>query len=176
MEYYLGQLALFGFNFTPTGFFPCDGRILPIQQYTALFSLLGTTYGGNGSTTFALPDLRGRMVLGQGNGPGLTPRHIGEASGTETNTLLLTNLPAHNHAVLCTSNPGNAESPSGAIPASFGTSLPPAGPYATGTAANATMAASTIAPTGGSQPVDNMQPYLVLNWCIAYQGIFPSRD
>jgi microcystin-dependent protein len=174
--YYLGQLVLFGFNFPTTGFLPCDGRLLSIANNSALFSLLGTTYGGDGIQTFALPDLRGRTMLFEGQGPGLSNHQIGEASGTETNTLLISNLPAHSHAVVGTTNAGNSESPSGAIPAAFGTSLPPAGPFASGTAANSAMAMNTVGPTGGSQPTNNVGPYLVMNWCIATEGIYPSRS
>ncbi len=173
--YYLGQLVLFGFDFPTNGFLPCDGRLLSIANNSALFSLLGTTFGGDGMNTFALPDLRGRTMLFEGQGPGLGSYQMGEAAGTETNTLLVTQMPAHSHAVNGTSAAGNSESPSGAIPAAYGSSLPPAGPFATGTQANGPMAINTIGATGGSQPANTIGPYLVMNWCIATEGIYPSR-
>jgi len=174
MEPYLGQLMLVGFNFAPQGWALCNGQILSIAQNTALFSLLGTTYGGNGVTTFALPDLRGRAPLHFGQGPGLSNYTQGEASGTETVTLLQTQIPAHNHTIAANSNTGTGSDPSGAIPAAFGTSLPPEGPWTT-SGANTTLAPSAVGVTGGSQPHSNMQPFLVLNWIIATEGIFPSR-
>ncbi len=174
MEPFLGQLMLVGFNYAPKGWALCNGQLLSIAQNTALFSLLGTTYGGDGMTTFALPDLRGRAPLHFGQGPGLSNYVQGEASGTENVTLLTTQLPAHNHPIMANSGTGNTNSPEGALPAGFGTSLPPEGPWTNG-GANTTLAANAVGPSGGSQPHSNMQPFLVLNWIIATEGIYPSR-
>lgn len=174
MEPFIGQLMLVGFNFAPKGWAFCNGQLLSIAQNTALFSLLGTTYGGDGITTFALPDLRGRAPLHFGQGPGLSNYVQGEATGTETNTLLVTNLPAHNHAIVANSGVGNSNSPEGALLAGYGSAMPPEGPY-TNAGANTTLAANAVQPTGGSQPVNNLQPLLVLNWVIALEGIYPSR-
>jgi microcystin-dependent protein len=172
-EAFLGELRLFGFNFNPRGWAKCDGQILSISQNTALFALLGTTYGGNGQTTFALPDLRGRANLHQGQGQGLTPRTMGEVSGTENVTLVSTQMPAHNHpASVVAASTATSKNPNNALPAftAAGTSY--------GTAADLTMASNmvNVGVAGGSQPHPNMQPYLVLNWCICLEGIFPSRN
>ena len=176
MEPFIGQLCLFGFNFVPTGWAACNGQLLSIAQNSALFALLGTTYGGDGRVTFGLPDLRGRVPLNQGQGPGLSNYTIGQVGGSETSTLTVNNLPAHNHTINANSNAGTATSPQGAILAGAAiSSLPPAGPYTTG-AANTALAASAVGNTGGGQPINNLSPYLVLNWCIATQGIFPSRS
>ena len=172
-EPFLGQICSFGFNFAPRGWSLCNGQLISIAQNTALFSLLGTTYGGNGTVTFGLPDLRGRTALGQGNGPGLTPRVIGEMSGEENVTLITTQMPAHNHLVNANStdsNPQAVKTPANNLPG-----YDDAGPLYAPTA-NATMLPTMIQPAGGSQPHDNMQPYLVINYCIAMQGIFPSRN
>ena len=174
MEPFLGQLMLVGFNFAPKGWAFCNGQLMSIAQNTALFSLLGTTYGGDGVTTFALPDLRGRAANHFGQGPGLSNYVQGEASGTETVTLLTTEIPAHNHPVLANSATGNTTSPEGAILASYGTSLPPEGPY-TNANANTTLAVNAVGPTGGSQPHNNLSPFLTLNYIIALEGIYPSR-
>ena len=167
-EPFIGQIQSFGFNFAPRNWAMCNGQLLSIAQNTALFSLLGTTYGGNGQTTFALPDLRGRTSLHQGQGPGLTNRTIGEVSGSETVTLIITEMPMHNHLVNA-----SAGTKLNAIPAS--NNLGGATIY-TNAALDSVMDPVMITPTGGSQPHQNMQPYLVINWCIALQGIFPSRN
>ena len=172
MEPYIGQISIYAFNFAPRGWMPCDGRLLPIAQYTALFSLIGTTYGGDGRTTFALPDLRGRIVVGAGNGPGLTPRTIGEMSGTETNTLLISNLPPHNHSINAVSTEGNQNSPTGNLLADTKTLDKE---YSNATA-NTTMKASMVGNTGNGTPVNNMQPYLSIGYYIALEGIYPSRN
>jgi|SRR5215216_3719109 len=160
-EPFLGELKLMGFNFAPKAWAQCNGQLLPINQNQALFSLLGTMYGGNGQTTFALPDLRGRVPLHRGR---LTQ---GQKSGEEAHTLNLSEMPTHNHSVSASSQNGDQ-----------------AGPKILGGASNAYATASnlisiaqgTVSNTGGSQPHENRQPYLVLNWCIALQGIFPSRN
>ena len=172
MDYFLGGILIAGFNFAPRGFAFCNGQILSIAQNTALFSLLGTTYGGNGQTTFGLPNLQGRVPMHFGNGPGLTPRNLGEVAGTENTTLLIQNLPAHNHALNAYSETGNVGAPAGALLANTG-SLDPE--YRT-SGTPVAMGAGGIGQTGGSQPFSNMQPYLVLNFVICTAGIFPSRN
>lgn len=168
-EPYIGEIRIFPYSFAPRGWAFCQGQILSIAQNTALFSLLGITYGGNGQTTFALPDLRGRVPMGSGQGPGLTNRTRGEMAGVESVTLLQNQMPAHSHAVACSSDDGNGGSPPGNYPASSGNPI-----YSN--AANSTMNPGMIGAAGGSQPHNNMQPYLVLNYCIALEGIFPSRN
>ena len=171
-EPFIGEIFMGGYNFAPRGYALCQGQLLSISQNTALFSLLGTTYGGNGQTTFALPDLRGRVPMGWGQGPGLSPNSLGQVSGTETVTLLVTQMPAHNHLVNAVSEPGDGSSPQGTFLANSGALDKEY--KATGTMVN--MNANAVAPAGGSQPHSNMQPYLVLNIYIAIEGIFPSRN
>ena len=175
-EPFIGQIQAFGFNFAPTGWATCDGQILSIAQNTALFSLLGTMYGGNGQTTFALPDLRGRVGIHQGQGPGLSSYVIGEASGTESVTLLTTQIPQHNHPVAASSVNADQGSPDGAVWATPVDSTGNAGAGYTKTAPNVTMAQNAIGMAGGNQPHANIQPYLCINFCIALNGIFPSRS
>ena len=176
MEAYLGEIKMFAGNFAPTGFALCNGQILPINQYAALFSLLGTTYGGNGQTTFALPNLQCRIPMHWGNGAGLSTRELGELSGEESINLLVTNLPAHNHIL----NAGNGTSTGANTPTGNynGVYVDPntgsaVDTYATsaGTAMNPT----AIAATGGNIPHDNMPPFLCVSFIIALEGIFPSR-
>lgn len=167
-EPFIGEIRIFGFNFAPRGWANCAGQILSIAQNTALFSLLGTTYGGNGQTTFALPDLRGRAPLNFGQGPGLSNYTLGQSSGTETVTLTQNEMPQHNHGVNASSQPANATRPGNAFPSGGGT-------YQTAPDGT-TMAQQMIALAGGSQPHNNLQPYLALNICIALEGIFPSRN
>jgi microcystin-dependent protein len=163
----LGEIRMVGFNFAPRGWAMCNGQILSIAQNTALFSLLGTTYGGNGQTTFALPDFRGRVPVHQGQGPGLSPQSIGEQAGTETVTLLQTQMPAHNHVVRGNNTLNTTNRVDGAFPAVRGM-------YAKQDDAN--MNPAMIQPAGGSQPHENLQPYLVVTFIIALEGIFPSRN
>jgi microcystin-dependent protein len=172
-EPFLGQIIMTGFNWPPRGWALCDGQIMSIAQNTALFSLLGTTYGGDGRVTFALPDLRGRASLHQGQGPGLTNRTIGEVSGEESVTLIVNQTPAHSHQVHASDVAGDAGNPSGAVPAAES-----AGATATYTKGNpdVVMNPLMIGPSGGSQPHDNMQPYTVVSFCIALEGIYPSRN
>jgi microcystin-dependent protein len=181
MEPFLGQISIFGFNFAPRGWATCDGQILPIAQNTALFSLLGTTYGGNGQTTFALPDLRGRVPVHQGQGPGLSAYTIGEVTGTEAVTLITTQIPAHSHVAqsavnVAASSLAPSDDPSGAVPTG-GTqvNIYTAAPDGT-TKMNAGMVTTQVQPSGGSQPHENIQPLLCVNFCIALEGIFPSRN
>ena len=169
----LGEIRMFGGNFAPRGWAFCNGQILPITQNTALFSLLGTMYGGNGINTFALPDLRGRVPNHFGQGPGLSNYTQGQVGGTESVTLLQSQLPAHSHSVNAVAAGGNQASPAGNLPAieSTGTSL-----NFSSSAANATMNPATIGNTGQGQPLPVIQPYLTINFIIALQGIFPSRN
>lgn len=166
-EPFIGQLMLVGFNFAPRGWAFCDGSLLSIAQNTALFSLLGTTYGGNGQTTFGLPDLRGRAAIGFGQGPGLSNYSQGQTAGTETVTLIPTQMPQHTHGANCFVGDPGGNSPSNAFLAN--------GDIYNATA-NGVMNPGMITPAGGSQPHDNLPPYLVLNWIIALEGIFPSRS
>jgi len=177
MEPYLGMLALFPYNFAPKGWMTCAGQILSIAQNSALFSLLGTTYGGDGVTTFALPDLRGRSPIGVGQGPGLSSIALGQISGTENVSLTVGNLPAHNHLIQ-TVTPSTVNTPLNNMP---GPITDPSGGGADQlgygpTGVNGTMAPGTVTPTGGSQPVGIRNPYLGLEWCIATVGIYPSRN
>lgn len=162
---------MFGGNFAPRGWAFCNGQILPIAQNTALFSLLGTTYGGNGQTTFALPDLQGRYAMHWGNGPGLTPRTIGEAAGTESVTLVAPQLPAHNHT-LSASAEGTADQGRPGKNTLATTSTP----IYTAAAPDTPMNASSIGSAGGSQPHDNMAPFQCVSFIIALEGIYPSRN
>jgi len=176
MTPYLAQIILFGFNFAPRGFAFCAGQLLPINQNQALFSILGTTFGGNGIQNFSLPDLRGRVPINPGQGLGLPNYTLGEISGTQTTTLLANNLPLHIHPMSVNNGAGNSISPGGNVLAK--------GPIISGgtntniysNTANTTMAGTAITPSGGSQPFSILQPYLVLNYCVALTGIFPSRN
>ncbi|WP_317195601.1 phage tail protein [Echinicola shivajiensis] len=190
----MATVKMFAGNFEPRGWMYCDGRLLPISQYSALFSLIGTIYGGDGRTTFALPDLRGRVPLGPGNGPGLTPRREGEKSGSETNTMNIMNMPSHNHAavvndfkadILVSNEEGTEETPgtNGATTLAASTNggrgvgiYNSGAPSVTLNTGNGGSANVTIANNGGSQPVNNMQPYLGINFIICVQGIFPPRN
>lgn len=173
-EPFIGQVYLVGFNFAARGFAFCDGSLLAISSNTALFSLIGTAFGGNGTTNFALPDLRGRMPIGQGTGPGLTPRSIGQTSGSETTTLVTGNMPGHTHtATLMAENGGAAaNTPGGNLLAQADIYLAP------GRAPDVAMAASAIqvSTEGGGLPFDKMPPFLVMNYQIALQGLYPTRD
>ena len=170
---FVAEIRIFGFNFAPTGWALCDGQILPISQNTALFSLLGTTYGGDGKSNFALPDLQGRAPMHPGQGPGLSDHSLGESAGSDTVTLLATGMPAHSHALSASNQPGEDAAASGeALGRSVGASL-----YQTNTAQNlVAMAPSALASAGGSQPHNNLMPYLTLTFCIALQGVFPPRS
>jgi microcystin-dependent protein len=167
---FIGEIMLFAGNFAPTGWATCDGQVLSIAQYTALFSLLGTTYGGDGRTTFALPDLRGRVPIHMGQGPGLQPYFIGQNGGEESHTLIAAEMPAHAHQAMADAGNGTSDTPTGALPARNPAGIPQ---YST----NSTTALSpgAIASAGGGAAHNNLSPYLTLNYCIALQGIFPSR-
>lgn len=171
-EPFIAEIYMGGMNFAPRGYATCEGQILPIAQNTALFSLLGTTFGGNGQTTFALPDLRGRVPVGQGQGPGLTARTLGEVSGEEAVTLTVPAMPAHSHGLNAVSEAGDTSSPAGAYLANTGALDKEY--KTTGTAV--AMNSGAVGVAGGSQPHNNMPPYLVLTFYIAMEGIFPSRN
>ena len=167
---FVGEIRMFGCNFAPRNYTLCNGQLLPISQNTALFSLLGTYYGGNGTSNFALPNLQGRAPMAFGQGPGLTERFIGEDGGSETVTLLSAEMPAHNHTVDVRSSRADRANASGALLAKS------ADPVYSNTAPSMLMHPQTIGVAGGSQPHNNMQPYLTINFCIALVGIFPARN
>jgi microcystin-dependent protein len=172
-EPFIGQIIIFAGNFAPRGWAFCNGQLLSIAQNTALFSILGTTYGGNGQTTFALPNLQGRLAMHAGSGPGLTPRDLGEVGGGETVTLTNSQMPAHNHVLACNTNPGNQTQPEANI---LGAESASATQVYTNAQPNQTMSPLSISASGGSQPHDNMPPFQCLNYIIALEGIFPSRN
>lgn len=161
---YVGEIRIFAGNFPPVGWMFCDGQQLPISENETLFQLIGTTYGGDGQETFALPDMRGRVQLHQGNG-----YILAEAGGVEQVTLTASQIPAHTHAVITSAAPGYANRPTGSVPAAS----PNVDMYST-RPADVDMAAEAVTPTGGSQPHENMQPFLALNHIISLFGIFPS--
>jgi microcystin-dependent protein len=171
-EAYLGDIKMTGITFTQRGWMPCEGQLLSISNYTALFSLLGTTYGGDGRTTFGLPDLRSRVPVGYGTGPGLPSYNQGNTGGSTTNTLTISNLPAHSHSVIAISEDGNSSSPTNNFPA--GTKLLDKEYATTGTTTN--MNTNMIGSTGSNTAVNNMQPYAVVRYVICVQGTFPSRN
>lgn len=177
-EPYLGELMLTGFDYAPKGWAFCEGQIIAIAPNQALFSLIGTTFGGNGTTTFGLPDLRGRIALGSGQGPGISAITRGQVAGQEVHTLTIAEMPSHNHGMMgdgVTPANNNAFSPApgNSLGMSVGQPTEQASVYDTGT--GGTLAAGTISTVGG-QPHENRQPYLAMRWCIALTGIFPSRN
>lgn len=169
---FLGMIALFGFNFAPKGWALCNGQLLSISQNQALFALLGTMYGGDGTTTFALPNFQGRVPIHFGQGAGLSNYQIGQAAGVESATLLVNNMPAHNHALNAMSELGDTSAPAGAFLGNTGALDREYRTSGTGVVMNA----AAIGNSGGSQPFSILQPYLVVNYCIALQGIFPSQN
>jgi len=172
----LGCIFMFAGNFAPRGYALCAGQILPIAQNTALFSLLGTTYGGNGQTTFALPDLRGRSPIGQGQGPGLSNIDLGEVAGAENTTLTNVNMPMHNHPLL--GDPGDASvgTPGGNTLANSGSAQSGGLPIYSSNAPTTPLNGQSIGSAGGNQPFPIRSPYLGINYIIAVEGIFPSRN
>lgn len=173
----LGEIMMFAGNFAPRGWAFCDGQLLPIAQNDALFSLLGTIYGGDGRTTFALPDLRGRAPIHAGNGPGLSNYQLGWRGGAETNTLTSAQMPPHNHALRASTTPPNqGDATNGILPS--GEVLRNGQPEELYTSAtpDTTMNSNSIAQSGGGQAFNNLSPYLTINFCIALQGVFPSRS
>lgn len=167
---FVAEIRIFPFNFAPRGWAWCDGQILPLSQNTALFSLLGTTYGGNGQSNFALPDLQGRAPMHPGQGPGLSLYDLGETTGTETVSLLESEIPSHTHTLNAQSSVAASRAPAGnTLARSRGAAI-----YDTAAGATA-LTDQAIAPAGGDQPHNNMQPYLTLYFCIALQGVYPPR-
>jgi microcystin-dependent protein len=188
---FLGMLALFPYNFAPRGWAFCNGQILPITQNTALFSLLGTTFGGNGQTTFALPDLRGRVPIHSGTGPGLSNYDLGQVGGSETVTLTVNNMPIHTHVITMSdlkatmqvhNGPGDKRSAAGNVLANEAAGVTAV--YSSDTSSLVSMAGAALSvpqdsktgPVGNNTPFDQRQPYLAVNFCIALEGIFPSRN
>jgi microcystin-dependent protein len=168
---FVAEIRIFPFNFAPKGWAWCDGQLLPLSQNTALFSLLGTTYGGNGKSNFALPDLQGRAPMHPGQGPGLSLHDLGETGGSETVTLLESEIPAHNHALMSLGAPANRTNPIGNTIARVSAG----NAYVAPPSAMVSMAPEALPPAGGDQPHDNMQQYLTFYFNIALQGVFPPR-
>ena len=172
---FVAEIRIFPFTFAPTGWAFCDGQLMPISQNTALFSLLGTTYGGDGKSTFALPDLQGSAPMHPGQGQGLSLRDLGEMSGSETVTLLVSEMPVHLHGVGRAKNDaGDSVTPANSVWAQSGAGRGAAALYIAGPPTGKVNQFS-LTPTGGGLPHNNMQPYLTLNFCIALQGVFPAR-
>jgi len=173
MDPFVAEIRIFPFNFAPKGWAFCDGQILPLSQNTALFSLLGTTYGGDGKSNFALPNMQGNAPMHPGQGPGLSLHDLGETGGSETVSLLESEIPAHSHVVMANAAVGNRTTPAanaisrvtGSTPFVPSSANPPI----------IQMSGNSITPAGGDQPHNNMQPYLTLNFCIALQGVYPPR-
>jgi microcystin-dependent protein len=174
MDPFVAEIRIFPFNFPPKGWAFCDGQILPLSQNTALFSLLGTTYGGDGKSNFALPNMQGNVPMHPGQGPGLSLHDLGETSGSDNVTLLESEIPSHSHTMMCLPAPANRTAAvANAIARVQGTTGPyvPASPAPTPT----NMSDNALTPAGGDQPHNNLQPYLTLNLCIALQGVYPPR-
>jgi microcystin-dependent protein len=171
MDPFVAEIRIFPFNFAPHGWAFCDGQLLPLSQNTALFSLLGTTYGGDGKSTFALPNLQGNAPMHPGQGPALSLHDLGETGGSETVSLLESEIPSHSHSLMANSTPADMPTPEGGVLARTIGVLP----YKAPPAALAQMSDATIAPAGGDQPHNNLMPYLTLNFCSAMQGVYPPR-
>lgn len=172
---FTGEIQMFGFNFAPNNWAMCQGQLIPIQQNTALFSLLGVTFGGNGTSNFQLPDFSGNAACGQGSGPGLTPRVMGEVFGSDTVTLLSTEMPAHSHGARIYNQPNKAHR--SGVPAANDALITPekASILTPTTTANSVFPPNTVGMTGGTAPHPNQQPYLTVNFCICLFGVFPQR-
>lgn len=170
-EPFIGEIRMFGGNFAPVNWAICNGALLQVSQYDALFSLLGSIYGGNGRTTFALPDLRGRMPIHSGSGPGLSPRNIGSKGGSETVSLTVNNLPSHTHVWKASGTAGNSGQPTEKVLATAPNPI-----YVDDISSTTNMSSSMIDNTGGDSSVNNLMPYLTINFIIALQGIYPSRN
>lgn len=173
-EPFVGEIMMFGSNFCPRGWANLDGQLLPINQNDALFSLLGTTYGGDGRTTFGLPDLRGRVPLHMGQGPGLTNKNLGAKGGTEKHTLTISEMPKHQHGLNASKGKGSQPVPTGNL---LATKKPKSKMYAMSKAGALTpMNKAAVGPVGKSQAHNNMPPFLALRFCMALQGVYPSRN
>lgn len=179
MDPFIGQIILFAGNFAPRNWAFCDGQLLAISQNTALFSILGTTYGGDGRTTFALPDLRGRVPMHAGSGPGLTPRPLGQKGGAERHTLTITEIPSHDHNaqldLFGSNDPASSAAPEGNVMATSSQSGI-YGPANNLVPMDGSASQVSVAANGGSQPHNNVQPYTALNYIIALYGLYPSRN
>ncbi|WP_236588716.1 phage tail protein [Amphritea japonica] len=172
---YIGEIMAVGYNFCPRGWADADGQLLAINSNTALFSLFGTMYGGDGRTSFALPDLRGRVPVSQGTGPGLSSLSQGQRGGSESFTMTVNNLPAHSHGVQATNDFANKPGPGNKLLAADNTGL---NKYTTvdGSTSFKTMSSTMITNTGGGQTIVKRSPYLAMRWCVSLVGVFPSRD
>jgi microcystin-dependent protein len=169
---FLAEIRIFPFNFPPKGWAFCDGQILPLSQNTALFSLLGTTYGGDGKSNFALPNMQGNAPMHPGQGPGLSLHDLGETGGSDTVSLLESEIPSHSHALMAQALNASSQTPSPSVGLAHSKGV---SAYSTITTNLVTMADATVAPAGGDQPHNNLMPYLTLNFCIALQGVYPPR-
>lgn len=168
---FVAEIRIFGFNFAPRGWAFCDGQLLPLSQNTALFSLVGTTYGGNGQSNFALPNLQGNAPMHPGQGPGLSLHDLGETGGSETVSLLASEIPSHSHSLTTSTSDGTDQQAGNELFAGgVGVAM-----YAA-PAALTSLSGNAVTPAGGDQPHNNMQPYLTLNFCIALQGVYPPRS
>ena len=176
---FVAEIRIFPFNFPPKGWAFCNGQLMPLSQNTALFSLLGTTYGGDGKSTFALPDMQGNAPMHPGQGQGLSLRDLGQIGGADTVTLLQSEMPVHTHQLNASDSDATTANPETQLPAKgqwdTGTAFGVMGAYSSTSPGNATMAPQALSIAGGSLPHNNMQPYLTLNFCIALQGVFPPR-
>jgi microcystin-dependent protein len=168
---FVAEIRMFSGNFAPTGWATCNGQLLPIAQNTALFSILGTTYGGDGKTNFALPNLQGMSPMGQGDGAGLAPNTLGQTGGAATVTLATSQIPAHTHRAMGVAHAGSSPEPSGGTWAKQRRDL-----YTSAASPPTAMNAGALASEGGGQPHNNLPPYLVVNFIIALQGVFPPRS
>ena len=171
MNPFIAEIIMFGGNFAPRGWALCDGQLLAINSHSALFSILGTTYGGDGRTTFALPDLRGRVAINPRQGPGLSNYRLGQKGGTEDVTLTINQIPSHNHTINATSVVGTTNDPTNNFLANTGSF-----DNEYGTSANTTLNPLAASNTGGSQSHNNIQPFCCVNYIIALEGIYPSRN
>jgi microcystin-dependent protein len=173
----LGTIFLFAGNFAPRGYMLCQGQLLSISQYSALFAILGTTYGGNGTTTFGLPDLRGRAAVCEGTGPGLSNVALGQMGGVQSVSVLTANMPPHNHLInVSSSSAGQANAPGNYLAGTNDGQGNPYPTYQTTPTANNTLAATAVTIAGSGVPLNTQSPYLGLNYIIATVGIFPSRN
>ncbi len=169
---FVAEIRIFPFNFAPKGWAWCDGQLLPLSQNTMLFALLGTTYGGDGKSNFALPDLQGRAPMHPGQGPGLSLHDLGETGGSDTVTLLESEIPLHQHVLRASADPANAQIPTAQLTLARSSG---GNAYDTNTNGLVAMSPNALAPAGGDQPHNNLQPYLTFYFCIALQGVFPPR-
>ncbi len=170
---FIGEIRLFGFNFAPRGWAQCNGQLLSISQNTALFSILGVTYGGDGRTTFGLPNLQGRSALSFGQGPGLSSRMLGQSGGEPAVTLINSEMPQHTHPAAASTNLGDQTTPANNV---WATGAGGRGQNFYASGADVAMSGQAVGPAGGSQPHNNMPPYLALNFCICLEGVYPPRS